>query len=375
LKKRILFDQQIFRLQRFGGISRYFTGLITGINAQPDYEALPHKFYADNVYLAKKGLVSFTGFLKPASFKYKPIFEKLLLKFENYKLRTILKKGNFDVFHPTYYDPGFLKYLPEQKPLVITVHDMIHENYHDNLYEYLSGESKNKLVLIPRADHIIAVSNYTKAQIIKHYPDIDPGKISVIYHGSNLNPGPTDTKPNVLPDNYLLFVGVKKHYKNFFWLAEALKDYLKENNITLLCAGSADFDVFEQKFLSRLELNSYVGYMPVNTDEDLAMLYKNAVCFIFPSLEEGFGMPVLEAFACGCPALLSNSGSLPEVGGDAALYFDPGDKEQLIKQIELISKDEQTKRLLINKGNERVKLFSWANTVAEHIKVYHSLLT
>jgi glycosyltransferase involved in cell wall biosynthesis len=154
-----------------------------------------------------------------------------------------------------------------------------------------------------------------------------------------------------------------------------LKDYLKENNITLLCAGSADFDVFEQRFLSRLELNSHVGYMPVNTDEDLAMLYKNAVCFIFPSLEEGFGMPVLEAFACGCPALLSNSGSLPEVGGDAALYFDPGDKEQLIKQIELISKDEQTKRLLINKGNERVKLFSWANTVAEHIKVYHSLLT
>lgn len=373
MKKTILLDYQIFRKQEFGGISRYFAELICGINKQPGYRALPGKFYSNNIYLHHPGLTSHNKFGTGPTSGYKRIFEKMLLKLENYKLRIMLKKGNFSVFHPTYYDTYFLKYLPPNKSLVITVHDMTHENYYDNLHEYLSEESKHKLALIERADHIIAVSNYTQSQILKHFPDLSPDKISVIYHGPNIKPDIRSVKPGNLPGNYLLFVGVKKHYKNFFWLAEALKDYLRENNLILLCAGSIDFDVFEQKFLSRLELKGHVKYIPINSEEELAAIYENAICFIFPSLEEGFGMPILEAFACSCPVILSNSSAFPEIAGDAAVYFEPGDKEELIRQIEIICGNNTAKQELINKGRERLKLFSWAKTVDEHIKIYDKL--
>lgn len=371
---RILFDPQIFRKQRFGGISRYFSELIAGINRHGGYRALPSRFYADNTYLTAHNLSRFNWIRDSKNFTVKAKVEKLILKEETQRIQTRLKKGKFEVFHPTYYNPHFLKYLPKHKPFVLTVHDMIHEAYHDNMYEYLSEETRHKITLIPKADHIIAVSQHTKNEILKYFPKVSEGKISVIHHGTSLKVNAVTKKPAGLPDNYLLFIGIKKHYKNFFWLAKALKGYLKQNDIALVCGGGFDFDEFEINFINELNLKRYIKHIAINTDEDVVALFENAACFIFPSLAEGFGIPILEAFACECPVILANSSCFPEVAGDAALYFEPGSQEDLIEKISIICQNKTVKAGLVNKGLDRLKQFSWENTVAQHLKIYDSLI-
>lgn len=346
---------------------------MTGIAKQPGYKVLPKKFFSNNVYLSGNNLNSFK-WLKNISFKGKPLVEKLILKAEAYSTANRIKQGKFDVFHPTYYHPAFLTYIPKNKPFVLTVHDMIHESYFDKIHEYLSEETKHKIALIPKADHIIAVSQYVKNQILKYFPQIDEKKISVIYHGTNLQPHTAINKPSGLPEKYLLFIGLKKHYKNFFWLAESLKDYLKQHDITLLCAGGFDFDTYESDFISVIDLRQYVKHITINSDDELISLYENAECFIFPSLAEGFGIPVLEAFACGCPVILSNSSCFPEIAGDAAMYFEPGDKDDLLQKIDTIRHNKTVRNTLVEKGAERVKLFTWEKTVARHLEVYNLLL-
>ncbi len=367
--RQILFDHEIFRRQNFGGISRYFTEIISGINHTTGYKALPPKFCSSNVYLKEHGLAQFYNAAAGDS-----LFKKVLWKFENRQLYNRLRKGSFDVFHPTYYGTYFLELLTG-KPFVITVHDMIHENYLDSRNEYHGEETKGKLALLSKAAHIIAVSNYTKKQIIRHFPDIDQDKISVVYHGVNIQRGIAfNAEIPGLPEKYLLFIGTKKHYKNFFWLVESVRDYLKSTDIKLVCAGGFDFDGFELDFLANLGLLNHVQHVPFNTTAELAAIYNRAVCFIFPSLEEGFGMPILEAFACNCPALLSNSSCFPEIAGDAALYFEPGNKEDLIEKIETLRTDKHLRSELIQKGKVRVADFDWAKTVAAHIEIYNKLL-
>jgi glycosyltransferase involved in cell wall biosynthesis len=372
--KRILFDQQIFRKQNFGGISRYFTALITGLGKKPGYQVLPKTLYTDNVYLAEHHLTSFNRIRKARNFSIKNTIERLILKAENYQVAKAIKKGAFEVFHPTYYNADFLKYIPQNKPFVITIHDMIHERYYDNMLEYLTEETKHKMLLIPRASHIIAVSHYTKNEILKYFPQINPDKITVIYHGVSLQPTINPKKHASLPAGYLLFVGTKKHYKNFFWMVEALGGYLAKNNLVLVCAGGADFDTYENNFIAGLNLKPYIKYVPINTDEDMAAIYKNAACFIFPSLIEGFGMPILESFVCECPAVLANSSCFPEIAADAALYFEPGNKTDLVEKIDAIRQDETLKNKLVKKGINRARLFNWETAVDQHLKIYNSLV-
>lgn len=340
---------------------------------QPVFKISPSKFYSANIYLANNNLSNF-NWLRNTGFKGKKKLEKLILKKETYSITNQIKRGGFDIFHPTYYDAAFLKYIPHNKPFVLTVHDMIHESYYDKLNEYLSEETLHKIALIPKAAHIIAVSHYTKNQVLKYFPAIDEKKISVIYHGTNFKPSADSKKIPGLPAKYLLFIGIKKHYKNFFWLAESLGDYLKENNITLLCAGGFDFDAYENEFLLLHDLKQHVKHIAVNSDDDLISLYKNAECFVFPSLAEGFGMPILEAFACGCPVLLANSSCFPEIAGDAALYFEPGNKQDLLQKVATLCHDKTANRELIKKGTERVSSFTWERCVAQHLEVYNSLV-
>lgn len=373
MSMKILFDQQIFRKQNYGGISRYFTALITGLAKQPGCEVLPQKFISANVYLKANALIKH-GTLINADSKSKTLLKKIALKNESQAIAARIKNARFDVFHPTYYNDTFLSYIPKNKPFVLTVHDMIHESYYDKIHEYLSDETKQKLALIPRAHHIIAVSNYTKSQVLSYFPQIDEKKISVIYHGTNFQLPAESRKPAGLPEKYLLFTGIKKHYKNFFWLAETIADYLKQNNIILLCAGGFDFDTYENDFLSNLGLKQHVKHIAVNSDDEIMAVYKYAECFIFPSLSEGFGMPVLEAFACECPVILSNSSCFPEIAGDAALFFEPGNKIDLLQKIDTLLKDKSLTADLVKKGKERAKAFTWEKSVAQHLAVYQSLL-
>jgi len=129
----------------------------------------------------------------------------------------------------------------------------------------------------------------------------------------------------------------------------------------------------EKQSFKNMNILHKVHHVKVN-DIILKNLYKSARAFVFPSLYEGFGLPVLEAFSCGCPAILNNSSSLPEIGGDGAIYFEQGDSKSIICAVETVLFNEKYREDLIKKGSERLKFFSWNKTAISTKKVYDSLL-
>ena len=390
---KILYDHQIFYRQYYGGVSRYFCELMNQFSLDPDInfklslryiqnENL-HQFPQLNKYWSKRADYFynnqfFSSLQKKIHFKEKNFALNYLFNNKEESVR-LLKKQDFDVFHPTYYEPYFLKYLGK-KPFVLDVHDMIHELFPD----YFSANDQTKVwkkQLIEHTGAIIAVSEHTKRDIIKlGNPDIDPNRIYVIYRGcpfEHLNePTQINTFSNlpVFGKSYLLFVGERSSYKNFNFFIKSLAGMLcKYEELHVVCAGSFPFTFQEKTVLEKLNVLHKVHHIKIN-DISMKILYKNAQAFVFPSLYEGFGLPILEAFSCGCPAILSNSSSLPEVGGDAAIYFDPVDEESLIYAVETVLFNEKYRQELIRKGYERLKQFSWEKGAVATKNVYYSLV-
>lgn len=353
----ILYDHQVFSWQKVGGISRYFVELIKN---------LPYGFfnknsilYSDNAYIDEINLRHFTM----PSFKGK----ERIYEYAN-RMSSILTitTSKFDIFHPTYYNPYFLKYL--KKPYVITVHDMIHEKFVDILKD--KKTIKNKKHTIENASKIIAVSENTKKDIMDIY-GIDGKRISVVYHGYSFNKK-TIVPIRNLPSKYILYVGARKGYKNFFRFLEAFSLINKvHNDIILICTGNR-FDDEEQRILSRYGLRDKVQSSYV-TDGELAYLYQNALCFVYPSLYEGFGIPILEAFAAKCPLALSNTSCFPEIAKDAGAYFNPYDYSSIAHTILNIIENKEYRSNLIQKGTSIVSNYSWAETGYQTARIYGAL--
>jgi glycosyltransferase involved in cell wall biosynthesis len=379
---RILYDHQVFQNQNSGGISKYFVQLMQHLSPEIAYEI--GLKYTNNIHLRElKGeeyepLEDFQPkILKERNFKGKGSLIALYTKFfpnnvtdcyrENYLFSlTLLEKQDFDIFHPTYYDPYFLNYL--HKPLVITVHDLIYELFPE-FFPVSDQTAHQKGILISKADHIIAVSNKTKHDLIKHY-GIDDSKISVIYHGVNKS-DLTKVPDFKLPQRYLLYVGDRKGYKNFNFFIHSVSDILEKYELDLVCTGNV-FTSEEKSLFETLNIFSRVHHHYVS-ENDLNILYRNALALIFPSLYEGFGMPILEAFANNCPVVLADTACFNEIAEDAALYFDPKSKHEICSRIEKISNDRDIRQSLILKGLQRVKDFSWNITASKTLAVYKSV--
>jgi len=365
---KILFDNQIFTLQNFGGISRYFYELMNHFykNKEINFElALIH---SDNYYLKEAEFYANSGFLLK---KYMPFKKKILQKLNTSKAINALKNKNFDIFHPTYYEIEFLDYIGN-KPFILTVHDMIHELFPKELSKDLDPKKKKKL--IKKASKIIAVSKNTKNDIIKFY-GVDEDKIEVIYHGGSSIKTNKIKKTIELPKKYLLFMGHRWLYKNFTFFIDAIAPLMKKDgNLNIICAGSFAFDDKEKRLFTDFNITDRVFHYHILSDEFLAYLYQNALVFVYPSLYEGFGLPVLESFHCGCPAIVSNTSSLPEVAGQAAIYINPKDKNSIKNAVEKIIYDENLRQVLINKGYKQEKKFSWQKTAKQTKVIYESVL-
>lgn len=368
---RILIDHQVFSWQHYGGISRYFIEQIRWLTTQSQEVLLPGGFFSENVYLRQ-----LPGFhrksLLPFSFRGKKILQNWLGR--PYSLHAI-RSINPDVFHPSYFDPYFLNTVKSRGiPFVLTVHDMIHERYGHGKAGFFSLDAKvvtHKALLVREANAIVAVSENTKKDLLQFYPDIDPAKVQVIPHGNSLRP-PTVANSGEKP--YLLFVGQRKGYKNFEWMVENLAELLRnEKELELHCVGGGNFTNAELELFARRGISGKVKYLAVASDDALAKVYALAACFIFPSRYEGFGIPVLEAFACGCPVLLNRTSSLPEVGGDAAAYFEESFPEGLGAGVHKILHDRAYREQLIRLGLERVQAFTWEKSASLHLRVYQSV--
>jgi glycosyltransferase involved in cell wall biosynthesis len=379
---RILFDHQTFQFQKFGGVSRYYAELIHCLSKKHNIEIAIK--YSDNQYLKEKKLVPIKplvnhreDFMKGIEFIGKGrVFN--LLKAMNpsryYDCNLVnrefsidlLKKQNFDIFHPTYYDNYFLEYLGN-KPFVLTIHDMVHELYPEMIID--PELIKSKAELAEKASHIIAVSENTKKDIIEIL-GIPETKISVIYHANSLNKEIVDSCHPAKA--YLLYIGARSFYKNFMFFSYAIEPLLKANpQLFIICTGEG-FDDTEIKCLQRLKIFNQFISRNVN-DTEMTYLYKNAIGFVFPSYYEGFGIPILEAFTMECPVILSNSSCFKEIAGDAAVYFNPKNRLSIRTEIERIISDVTLRQSLIKKGLERISHFSWERSAEATINIYLKL--
>jgi glycosyltransferase involved in cell wall biosynthesis len=276
-----------------------------------------------------------------------------------------MRNNKYDIIHPTYYVP-YIIYGDKSTPYIITVHDMTHE-----LFPKYFANSKMiidfKKNAISKAAKIIAISENTKNDILKIYPQIDENKISVIYHGISCN----NIGVNTRKENYILFTGQRWGYKNFKNFLRSIAPLLIKYDLKLICTGIG-FNKKEQELLIGLNIFDRAMSKFVS-DEELFILYANALAFVFPSLYEGFGFPVLEAFAAGCPTILSKASSLPEIGGNASIYFDPYSIEDMRKKIDEVIMSPNLRNQLINDGKEQVKKYTWDRCVKETAKVYESI--
>lgn len=380
---KVLYDSQIFDMQQSGGISRYFIEIIKNLPEKIEYQL--SLTYSDNIYLNNNQICNlynnnikekYDNFLPNLKFKGKYHLEQIRNKLFYSNLKTniqmdieALQKQDFDIFHPTYYDPYFLKYLGS-KPYVLTIHDMIHEKYPEMLPDI--NTINNKKILAKNAEHIIAISEQTKQDVIDIL-GIPEKKISVIYHGTSMEKIKEGKYTNKY-DKYILFTGTRKNYKNFYFLLISISDWLKSHNdIKLLCT-SKDFNSFEKDLIKKLGLQNQIINVFFNDDDEMKQLYHNALAFIFPSYAEGFGIPILEAFQAECPVILSDIPCFKEIACDAAMYFSPKSKNELLKCIDSIYMNNDLRNGLKKKGMQRLQNFSWEKAACQTSDVYYNCL-
>lgn len=298
----------------------------------------------------------------------------LLKKISRYFYSYIAKfyKTTYDI----YFQPSFIPNKNiKAKKVICTVHDFsfkLQPYWHPK--ERIDYFNKN-FDSVKKADHIITGSNFTKQEIIR-YMQIADEKISVVYHGVNhdlYKEYPRyelqETKNKFdLREKFLLFAGSIEPRKNLLTLLKAYSLLKKEEKIPLVLVGFKGWE--NQEIMQEIRNNQeYIRYLGYVSDIELAHIYNLSALFIYPSLYEGFGLPPLEAMACGAAVVVSNAASLPEVCGDAAIYVDPNDPMDIKNKISAALRDEKLREDLSQKGKKQAALFSWEKSANEHFKV------
>jgi len=367
---KIVLDPQIYNMQRYGGISRYYTEIFSLLVKEESNVIIIPLNNSTNIYFNNSILNSVKQRIYGIIIKYlKKIRLDKRLQIYNVVRKNLEKKllkRKYDLFVPTYYNIDFLNHIGN-KPFVLTVYDMIHELFP----EYFTNSPNlvaNKLLLIEKAHRIITVSENTKRDILRLYPHISESKIDVVYHGTSIKI--KDNIKTTLPEKYILFVGTRAIYKNFLFFLNSVSELLRnEEDLFLVCAGGGSFTNSENQYISKLGLGDKILFKPF-IDEELGYFYKHAVCFVFPSKYEGFGIPVLESMICGCPVVLANHSSFPEVAGDAGVYFEMNDSNDLADKINTLIHNKSIRDYFSKKGIEQAKKFSWEKAAQECMAVY-----
>ena len=361
--KKILYDNQMFTFQRFGGVTRYFADLIYNLPAGEFVAELPMK-YCENHYVTQTYGQVYDCFSFPANYRLR----RRLYSLVNDRIsKKAIKEGNFDIFHPTYFSPYFLGALKKhRKPFVLTIHDMTFERYPQNVLFY-DRTMQHKRKLVAEAEHIIAVSENTKRDIVE-FLGTDPAKISVVHHGYK---PVTEAAPQLF-DRYVLYVGERKGYKNFLPWVEAILPILHSDpTLKVVCTG-APFNKAELELFTEWNIRDRMQHITAN-DAQMASLYRHALCFVFPSHYEGFGIPILEAFNNGCPVCLSNASCFPEVAGDAAIYFNPSDAQSMQDTLKELLTSNTLRDELRQKGALRSNEFTLEKMVENTSNVYRKI--
>ena len=360
------------------GIGRYLRNLISNLQVLDK----------ENEYLVFLLKEDFDNFKETKNFK------KVLANIswygfsEQLKFPKLLREYKLDLVHfPHFNVPIFYR-----GKYIVTIHDLIHQKYTMTATTRSSFFYSLKHLAysfafskaIKNSQKIITVSEHVKKDLLKTY-NISKDKVIVTYEGiekqlvetaKKLTAKKTDEvlkKFNIIPP-FIFYIGSAHPHKNVAGLVEAFQ-LLRKNYqyLTLVLAGKEDY--FWRRILKQIENDNVrdVIYTNTITEEELAALYMRTGCYIQPSFEEGFGLPVLEAMSLGCPVASSNTASLPEVGGDAALYFEPSNIYEISEKIKEVLNNGKLRKELKEKGLKRAKEFDFEKMTKQTLSVYNSV--
>ncbi len=291
---------------------------------------------------------------------------------EQVKFPKLLEKYKLDLMHfphfnvPIFYSGKF----------VVTIHDLIHQHYQMKRATTLNpitfklkqlGYGKVFKHAVNKSCEIMVPSNSVKQLLFDEWK-VDLDKIIVTPEAVDSRLLTIARKNPPINAPYIFYVGNAHPHKNVEGLIMAFLELKKENNdLQLVLSGASSY--FWQNLKKQYPLPGIIYTGAVN-DEELVGLYKNARVFVMPSFEEGFGLSILEAMALGCPVVASNTASLPEVGGNAAVYFNPGNLGDMVNKINQVLKNKGLRDQLIEKGRKRYKEFSWEKLAKQTLEVY-----
>jgi glycosyltransferase involved in cell wall biosynthesis len=297
---------------------------------------------------------------------------------EQFSIPVALRRARVDLFHAPHYVVSPLTSCPT----VVTIHDCIHlrfPQYLPNRAAHLYAKGMMRLAA-RRAQRILTVSQASKDDILR-YLKVPASKVEVIYNALDERLATPPAEADItrvreryqLRSSFVLYAGNIKPHKNVDRLIEAFAILRKgrRDDIKLLIIGD-EISKYPnlRRLVHRYQLHQHVRFFGFVPDETLAVLYRLAAVFVFPSLFEGFGLPPLEAMASGTPVVTSNVSSLPEVVGDAAVLIDPMNASAIADAMRRVLDDPALRADLIRRGCQRVKAFSWERSVARVREVY-----
>ncbi len=365
---KIAYDSQIFFFEKYGGISRYYTSLIKElIKTENSYKIFSYVYINEYLTDFEKKIIDGHKFIK-----YPNKTTSLLKASSSIVNKIQISNWKPDILHETFY--SYNRTSPKNIPIVVTIHDMIHELYPE-MFDKNDKTSINKRRSVERADKVICVSETTKHDLMRFF-NVPDNKISVIYHGFTPFQDISETNSNSIPNQpYLLYIGKRKGYKNFEKYIKSISSSKSlRKDFKLLFFGGGAFTKTELGLFSELGFleNDYL-YLEGN-DYLLQNLLKSASAFVYPSLYEGFGLPLLEAMSCGCPIIASNTGSIPEIAKDAAEYFNPLSIDDIVSSIQnVVYSNERSNNLKFN-SLIQINNYSWSKAANLTNNLYKNIL-
>jgi len=365
---RVAFDHHIFAIQRYGGVSRYFVELARRLATDVAAEVAVVAPLHINHYLTQ-----FRGqrFARGCYFPYTFRGDIRIVSLLNRLAAPLAWRGmRPDIVHETFFSN---EPVGHGRRRVVTVYDMIHELFPEE-FANAATMSAAKRAAVARADHVICISESTRKDLTRLY-GLDPARTSVVHLGHSM----TVDRP-VLSEAacagrmpVILYVGQRSGYKNFRRFTQAYaSSALLRGEFEIVAFGGPPFSAQESLELEQLGIRDRVRHES-GADDELVLRYKTAAAFVYPSLYEGFGIPPLEAMSWGCPVACSTGGSIPEVVGDAGIYFDPNSSVEICNAIERIVTTPSLQAELRARGYLRIQNFSWDRCAAETVGVYQSL--
>lgn len=353
-KLNFIYDNIIFSLQRAGGISLYWYELISRLN-RTDYITSYYGKKNNNIFAKDLNMSSkLEGRIPAKILRYLPFQKKI---------------PSCSIFHSSYYRFSLQKDIIN----VTTVHDFTYETFRSGFAQKI--HSWQKELAIRNSDGIICVSENTKKDLLSTFPNLHEKNIRVIYNGVGdeyhpLKSADKTEYPKIdeaISNPFILFIGDRSAYKKFCLVIDVIK---KIQDLNLIVVGGPDFSTQELKEIDGIR--EKIRHLRGISNSELNILYNRATCLLYPSIYEGFGIPVLEAMRAGCPVICSNASSIPEVAGDGAILIDDISAQKIIDNIQSL-KNEKYRKELVRKGLMQSNKFSWEKCFSMTLGFYHDV--